>query len=436
MHTKKDKEYGFMKNRTVIIGIDGVPYSLLKYFSEKDVMPNFNELRNNGVFKRMDSSIPEISSVSWSSAITGKNPGEHNIFGFTDIIPNTYTISFPNFSTLKSKPFWIKQNKEKHVVINVPQTYPVKELNGFHISGFVSLDFDKSVYPLDYIDYLNEINYRIDVDSNKAHKSIDLFLDDLFDVHEKRMKLTNKLWENYKWDNFMIVFTGSDRIEHFLMDAYKNKNHTYYDKFIEYFKRVDASIGDILKKMNEHDNLIMLSDHGMENIKTNVNVNSVLVENEILFLGDNYKKRYNNIEEKTQAFALDPGRIYLNKKNKFPKGEIYSSKEKNIIDKITDIFSNLKFNGQRVVKKIFLKEDIYHGKYLENAPDIVLLPNSGFCLRAGINDKKIFEHDDIIKGMHTQDDAFLFVKNKFNQDKIPEKPCVEDIIPIMKKIRK
>lgn len=52
------------KNRTVVIGIDGVPFGLLKDLAEKGVMPNFAELKDEGVFTPMKSSIPEISSVS------------------------------------------------------------------------------------------------------------------------------------------------------------------------------------------------------------------------------------------------------------------------------------------------------------------------------------------------------------------------------------
>ena len=94
------------KRKTVIIGLDGVPYELLLDFSEKGVMPNIKSLLSNGVLKKMASTIPEISSVAWSSIITGKNPAEHGIFGFTEFPPNTYRLSFPNFSQLKVSPFW------------------------------------------------------------------------------------------------------------------------------------------------------------------------------------------------------------------------------------------------------------------------------------------------------------------------------------------
>ena len=52
------------------------------------------------------SSIPEISSVAWSSAITGVNPGKHGIFGFTDLAKGSYITTFPNYLALKAPAFW------------------------------------------------------------------------------------------------------------------------------------------------------------------------------------------------------------------------------------------------------------------------------------------------------------------------------------------
>jgi len=163
------------QKKRVIIGIDGVPFRILDELSDQGVMRNFKNLKREGVFKKMESSLPEISSVSWSSIITGKNPGEHGIYGFTDILPGTYTMSFPNYKNLKEKPFWEKEKDKKHVIINVPATYPPNKINGFIVSGFVSLDIKKSVQPEIYLNMLEEMDYKIDVDSKKAHKSISMF---------------------------------------------------------------------------------------------------------------------------------------------------------------------------------------------------------------------------------------------------------------------
>lgn len=413
--------------KTVIIGIDGVPYGLIEDLSNRGIMPNFKDLRKDGVFTRMEAPIPEISSVSWSSIITGKNAGEHGIYGFTDLIDKTYVMSFPSFSNLKAKTFWQKNKNKKYVIINVPSTYPVQEINGFLVSGFVSLDLEKAVYPKSYVQTLKQMNYQIDVDAKKAYKSKRLFLEDLFKTHEKRVELYRYLWDRINWNEFMIVFTGSDRLEHFLLDAYEDIHHEHHPQFLEYFKKVDDAIGEINGKLKEDDSLIILSDHGMELIKTNININAILEENGFLKLGDNPSKRYNNIKEGTKAFALDPSRIYLNRKDMYPKGIIKKEGEEDILDDLIELFSNLEANGEKIIRKVCKRDQIYHGKYKKYAPDLVLLSNSGYNLRGSIEKKEMFEKNDIIVGMHTQQDAFLFVKKRENKDVVPEKPNVENV---------
>ena len=76
--------------RACVIGLDGVPCTLLKDMMERGVMPNLKELVGRGTLTDMTVSLPEISSVSWSSFMTGKNPGEHGIYGFTDLKENSY----------------------------------------------------------------------------------------------------------------------------------------------------------------------------------------------------------------------------------------------------------------------------------------------------------------------------------------------------------
>jgi len=423
------------QKKRVIIGIDGVPFRILDELSDQGVMRNFKNLKREGVFKKMESSLPEISSVSWSSIITGKNPGEHGIYGFTDILPGTYTMSFPNYKNLKEKPFWEKEKDKKHVIINVPATYPPNKINGFIVSGFVSLDIKKSVQPEIYLNMLEEMDYKIDVDSKKAHKSISMFLNNLFKVHDKRMELYRKLWEKINWDTFMLVFTGSDRLEHFLIDSYDNPDHKFHKNFLEYFKKIDDAIGEINERMNEDDSLFMLSDHGMEKINYNVNLNTFLEKEGFLKIGDKPNRRYNNIKKESKAFAMDPSRIYFNKIDKFPNGTVKKSDEKSLSTDLISAFNSFNKDNKKVIQKIYKKEEIYHGKHLNKAPDLVLLPNSGYNLSGSIGKKKVFEKPGVIKGMHTQPDAFLYVKKNENRQIIPDYPNVEDLDSIIKKAK-
>ncbi len=81
-----------INKKVVIIGLDGVPYRLIENLSNMGVMTETKKLLEKGVFTEMESSIPEISSVAGSSMITGKNPGNHGILGYTDIPTRTYRL--------------------------------------------------------------------------------------------------------------------------------------------------------------------------------------------------------------------------------------------------------------------------------------------------------------------------------------------------------
>ena len=79
-----------VRSRAVVVGLDGVPYSLLGDLASRDIIPDMTSIFAEGYFGQMSVSIPEISSVSWSSFMTGSNPSKHNIFDFLSRDPKTY----------------------------------------------------------------------------------------------------------------------------------------------------------------------------------------------------------------------------------------------------------------------------------------------------------------------------------------------------------
>ncbi len=135
--------------KTLVIGLDGVSYTLLKDLQNLGRVSNISSIFDKGYFGQMDVCIPEISSVSWSSFMTGTQSGEHGIFGFMDLEPKSYNLYFPNLSHLKAPPIWeiLAAQGRKSVIINMPSTYPAPEINGALISGFVAIDIHKAVYP-------------------------------------------------------------------------------------------------------------------------------------------------------------------------------------------------------------------------------------------------------------------------------------------------
>lgn len=421
------------KKRTVIIGLDGVPYRLIKELSQNGTMPNVGILISDGVFRQMESSIPEISSVAWSSIITGANPGKHGIFGFTDLAPESYRTIFPNFSSLKAPPFWEQDNTTRSVIINVPITFPARELNGVLIAGFVALDLTRATYPPSLVPQLKSMDYRIDVDFQRANESASFFLTDLNRTLQARISAYRYLWKTEDWSTFMLVFTGTDRLMHFLWDAYEDNDHIHHSAFLDHFHQIDEAIGEIVQRMGDNDSIIMLSDHGFERLDKDIYVNYVLKQEELLKFESESPASLKDIAEDTKAFALDPGRIYINFKDKYPRGCVVADERESILKDLESVFHSLEIDGKKVIKHCFRKEEIYEGPLLPQAPDMVLLGNEGFNLRGGIKTKELAETGSLT-GKHTQADAFLLLRGSFDRIIVPERPCVSDIVNIMNKL--
>ena len=87
---------------------------------------------------------------------------------------------------------------------------------------------------------------------------------------------------------------------------------------------------------------------------------------------------------------------------------------------------SLQYDGRKVIKEIYFREEIFKGDFTENGPDIYLLPNYGFDLKGAVNRDKVFGASHF-KGMHTYDDAHLFSTVPVNRDEIK----IEDMAAII-----
>ena len=419
--------------RTVIIGLDGMPYGLMQHLADSGVMPNTRAIIDNGVFSQMESSVPGISSVAWSSVITGTNPGQHGIFGFTDVPDGTYRLSFPNFSDLKTTPFWNHEGNGRAVIINVPFTYPAVSLDGVLIAGFVALDLKRATYPASLIPKLNEMDYRVDVDSSKAHQSLDLFLKDLDRTLQARIAAYRYLWDEEDWQTFMLVFTGTDRLGHFLWNAYEDESHKYHSAFLDHLHKIDNVIGEIAGRMNTGDPLLILSDHGFELSEYDVQINFLLSQEGFLKFKESPRQSLADIDHSTRAFALDPARIYVNLEGKYPRGSVKPGDREAIIGELETRLKSLEIDGRKVIKRICRKEQVYQGPHLDHAPDLILLENKGFDLKSSLKATKLAGRG-VFTGKHSQDDAFLLI-NKSSPDIIPDSLSVSDVVGVMNRLR-
>src|SRR5262245_34089901 len=66
--------------RVVVLGLDGLDPQRVRRLLAEGRLPNLQRLADRGTFRELQTTLPPISPVAWSSFQTGVNPGKHNIF--------------------------------------------------------------------------------------------------------------------------------------------------------------------------------------------------------------------------------------------------------------------------------------------------------------------------------------------------------------------
>ncbi|MGW8323889.1 MAG: hypothetical protein ACWGSD_20295, partial [Thermodesulfobacteriota bacterium] len=115
----------------------------------------------------------------------------------------------------------------------------------------------------------------------------------------------------------------------------------------------------------------------------------------------------------TRAFCLDPGRIYVNLEQRFPGGSVFPGKPyKDLVEELSAGLAEVTVTEkggatEKVVRRVFRKDELYNGPCLTFAPDLIVLSEPGNNLKGATNKTEIFDTQGPFTGMHTQDDAFF-----------------------------
>lgn len=420
---KKDK-------KMVVLGLDGVPFTFIKRIIEEGKMPNFASLLKKGEFKRMNSVIPTISSVAWSSFMTGEDASGHNIFGFIDRKEDPFKLFVPTAKNLKAPTIWDKLGKKdkKSVVLNVPVTYPPREMNGTLVSGFLATDLKKATYPSKVANELEEMDYVIDADTWVARDSKDKFLDNLNYALERRFKTMFKFMDEKEWDYFQCHIMETDRINHFYWADMVDENPDFADRFYEFYQKIDEFIGELLDRLDDKTELIILSDHGFCKIKKEVQLNYWLEENGYLEYDKDEVNSVADMSSTSKAYSLLPGRIFINRKGREEMGSVGADQYFKLREEIKEGLLDLvdEETGQPIIKEVHFREEIYNGPYLEQAADIIVLPHRGYDLKGRAAPDKFLE-EGFIQGMHTYDDAFIYLEDSKDDINLVDIDGIQDV---------
>lgn len=386
---------------------------------ESGHLPALAEIAGSGTFLPMETALPPVSSVAWASFMTGANPGEHGIFGFTDLKDREISLHLPSFDDLRRPPVWQTLPGKKSVVVNLPFTYPARPLSGVLIAGFVAPIFERSVYPESLIPWLQSKNYRVDVDSVRGRQDRAFLVRDLFETLSVHEEVMLSLARSEPWDLFIGVITGTDRLHHFFFDAFDDENHRWHSHFLEYYRRIDAFVDGFVRRVGHGVRVILLSDHGFTRLKWQIYLNQLLRSMGYLSYVRPDPQSIHDVHPSARAFAMDPGRIYVHGSDRFRTGflgpvaiEEIKSQLKSKLERLRPVDVGIydAESDERLFAEVLFKEEVYTGSCTDLAPDLVVIPSRGYDVKAAVNAPSV-AMKDIFTGMHTHDDAFLMVND-------------------------
>ncbi|MEM7801052.1 MAG: alkaline phosphatase family protein, partial [Chloroflexota bacterium] len=217
-----------------MIGLDCAPPEFI--FDElKGDIPHMRSLLERGTHRELMSCTPAITVPAWSVMTSSKDPGTLGFYGFRNRRDHSYDNRFiANGDYVREKRIWqiLDEAGKRCVVLGIPQTFPVKPLkNGMVVSSFLTPSTTNPrinwTHPPELRDEINNLlapeAYDVDIPKFRTDDKA-FFLKQLYDMTRKRYEVLRYLVEKKRWDFFMFVEMGTDRLHH-AMWAHHDKTH-------------------------------------------------------------------------------------------------------------------------------------------------------------------------------------------------------------------
>lgn len=403
-----DRLRGASDQQVVFLGIDGVPFELIQ--NNPDVFENLTTIGQNGSHGQIESIVPPESSACWPSLTTGRNPGATSVYGFQDRTLDSYETYIPMGRHVRAKRLWdrVTDAGRKATVLNVPVTYPPSDTIQRQVAGFLSGDLQAAAGESIDVDLLSELGYQVDVDVRLGHEDKDAFVEDAHATLAGRYETFKHYIEEDDWDLFFGVFMATDRMNHFLYGDYENET-AYAEDFLEFYRELDAYIGALHSRLDEEATLVVASDHGFTELEYEVNCNRWLEREGWLSYDADNPEELRDISHETRAYSLIPGRFFLNLEGREPAGVVSPTEYEAVREELIAALKRLTGpDGRRVTRRIVKGEEVFKGAHDEIAPDVVVIPEDGFDLKADFGANKDVFTTGPRNGMHKFGNACLF----------------------------
>ncbi len=487
-----------MKSKVLIIGLDGADWKVMDPLIEEGRLPHIASLIAQGSSGVLRSTILQHSPIAWTSFSTGKNPGKHGIFYFDATLANSYTTQFLNSTFIRAKTIWeiLSDYGKKVGVIDVPITYPPREVNGYMVSG-IPIPSEESIFTFpaylhtELIREFGEFPFEDSITIPFYRGDILSALKELYRFTDHRHRVAQYLMKKMDWDFFMVVFRGTDLLQHaswrYGMEDYSSAHPKETEKFSEimsqFYEKIDDIIGEIVNAAGDA-HIFVMSDHGFGPLKKNFFVNRWLVKEGFMKLKPfislrrrtvykrsltigalmerfvlqnehiprrlaNWKimipmvrsRPYHDLVDwsKTLAYATWRGGdeiIKVNLKGREPLGCVETGKEyEEVRDRIIERLYALRDQdtGQQVIQKVYKKEEIYSGPFVKDAPDLLYETGdwSYHPLADLMGEEIVMTSEKAFPALHHPEGILIMNGKHIKKGNKIQVACILDIAPTM-----
>ena len=460
-----------MRGKMLVIGLDGACWDLIGEWVEDGELPNIKKLRDRGCWGPLESCIPPITCPAWHCYATGKNPGKLGVFWWEHFDLGNRRVIIPNSKSFKSRKLWDYLNDARYRtgIIGMPTTYPPQKVDGFMIAGGPDCGDTGYTYPKELESWLKqEFDYKphpqISVtDRNKRGIAIE----EVHNLIAANFEVAKVLMKKNPVDFLQVTsFHINGPLQHYFYNGKPTRKA---------WKLIDDKIGELVPNFEY---ILIMSDHGTSPMIKNFFINAWLENEEYLVtrrtfydflfkfgfsrdrisrllvklhltrflrrfeitqriarqipdqfgdLGDHAGEgTFSRINwQKTRVIGSPQGPLYINKETIKNKDEYERLRVEliNKLEKLKDPETN-----KNVIQKVYKREEIYHGSYAQQAPDLVALDADEYHNRGGIGKANILEKSEW-KGNNARYGLFLFAGPGIRQGQYIDSVTIFDLAP-------
>ncbi len=376
--------------KVFVVGLDCAEPTLV-FDRWREHLPNLRSLMEGGTYGELTSTIPAITVPAWASMLSSRDPGQLGFYGFRNRADYSYErMRIATAQAVKVDRVWdlLSQAGRQVVVAGVPQTYPVRPVNGCLISSFLTPStHSQYTHPAELkheIAALVDGEYMFDVPQFRTEDKGHL-LQQIYQMADQHHQVLMHLMTAQPWDFFMHVDMGIDRIHHGFW-KFSDPRHPlhqagnpYEHAIRDYYIHLDRQIGERLALLDDDTAVLVLSDHGAQPMMGGICFNEWLKQEGYLVL--EYQPEGIVPLEKCEVdwartVAWGSGgyyaRLYLNVKGREPDGVIDPADYEKVRDELAERIAALTdAEGNNIRSVAYRPEEIYQ-EVNNIAPDLIV----------------------------------------------------------------